>query len=118
MSQPWEDWRAVVVNTLIAEQLNYDHNTKQAEVEQRLPCLNFEQQEAYDRITTSVENLEGRLFFLNRLGGTGKTFVYNTVCVKLQSQGKIDLCVSSSGISALLMAGTLHIPCSKFLLMT
>ena len=33
MPQPWEDWHAVVVNTLIAEQLNYDRNTKQTEVE-------------------------------------------------------------------------------------
>jgi hypothetical protein len=53
----------------------------------------------------SVENEEGRLFFLNGHGGTGKTFVYNTICAKLRSEGAIILCVSSSGISALLIRG-------------
>ena len=35
--------------------------------------------------------------------GVGKTFVYNTVCLKLRSEGDIILCVSSSGILALLI---------------
>ena len=38
-------------------------------------------------------------------GGTGKTFVYNTLCNFLRSQGKIVLCVASSGIAALLLSG-------------
>ena len=45
------------------------------------------------------------MFFLNGHGETGKMFVYNTICAKLCSEGKIILCVSSSGISALLIHG-------------
>ena len=38
-------------------------------------------------------------------GGTGKTFLYNTLCYKLRSMSKIVLCVASSGIAALLLKG-------------
>lgn len=47
----------------------------------------------------------GQLFFLDGPGGTGKTFVYNTVCHKIRSEGWIVLCVASSGIAALLLRG-------------
>lgn len=58
----------------------------------------------------SVENQQGCLFFLNRPGGTGKTYVYNTLCYKIHSEGWIVLCVASSGITALLLQGghTVH----------
>ena len=39
------------------------------------------------------------------LGGTGKTYVYNTLCYSLCGQGKIVLCVASSGIASLLLIG-------------
>lgn len=42
-------------------------------------------------------------FFLNGPGGTGKTFVYNTVCNTIRSKGWIALCAASSGIAALSM---------------
>jgi hypothetical protein len=76
-----------------------------AELEDRLSRLNAEQRAAYDRIVSSVANREGKVFFLNSPEGTGKTFVYNTVCAKLRGDGNIVICVSSSGISALLLHG-------------
>ena len=81
-----------------------------ADLDVHLPCLNADQWRAYNQIIASVENNEGRLFFLNGPGGTGKTFVYNTICAKLRSEGAIILCISSSGISALLIHGgrTVH----------
>jgi len=67
-------------------------------------CLNNEQLEAFDHITIdSVQHDAGTLFFLNGPGGTGKTFVYKTVCHHIRAEGRIILCVASSGISALLM---------------
>jgi ATP-dependent DNA helicase PIF1 len=45
------------------------------------------------------------VFFLSGAGGTGKTYVYKTVCHCLQSAGKIVPCVASSGIAALLLPG-------------
>jgi hypothetical protein len=105
MPLPQQDWNILAINHLIAKQLDYNQDAECADVEARLPHLNNKQRSAYDSIVAPVENEEGRLFFLNGHGGTGKTFVYNTICAKLQSEGTIILCVSSSGISALLICG-------------
>ena len=50
-------------------------------------------------------NKTGQSFFLHGPGGTGKTYVYNTLCHYLRGQGKIVLCAASSGIAALLLIG-------------
>jgi hypothetical protein len=105
MPRPQGNWCLLTTNLLIAEQLNYSPETEQVDFENRLPSLNLEQRAAFDQIVASVERKDGKLFFLNRPGGTGKTFVYNTVCPRLRSQRKIVLCVSSSGISSLLLHG-------------
>lgn len=44
-------------------------------------------------------------FFFNGPGGTGKTFLYNTVCHRLCADGFIVLYVASSGIAAQLLIG-------------
>jgi hypothetical protein len=100
-----EDWDRYAVNPLLAEQFNYDRDAERAKATERVPQLNPEQRHAFDRITGSVRNRQGRLFFLNGPGGTGKTFVYNTVCHELRSAGLIVLCVASSGIASLLLNG-------------
>jgi superfamily II DNA or RNA helicase len=105
MPKPQHDWNELVVNPLVAEQLNYDRNMLCTNLDARLPHLNGDQRHAFTCIVNSVTNDVGKLFFLNGPGGTGKTFVYNTVCAKLRSEGTIVLCVSSSGISALLLQG-------------
>ena len=73
--------------------------------------MNNEQRAVFDQILDSVDRQLGRVFFLSGPGGTGKTFVYLTLCYTLRArtvepgQGpeRIVLCVSSSGISALLL---------------
>jgi hypothetical protein len=44
--------------------------------------------------------------------GCGKTFVCNTIAAAIWAQGKVVLCVASSGIAALLLVG--HIAYSRF----
>lgn len=44
-------------------------------------------------------------FFLQSAGGTDKTFLYRTLCNYFCAQGKIVLCVASSGIIAELLPG-------------
>ncbi|KAL6299926.1 PIF1-like helicase-domain-containing protein, partial [Sparassis latifolia] len=105
MPLPQYDWDAQVENAYIAEHLNYNHEEERASTLLRIPELNVEQAEAYRRILKSVEHESGHLFFLSGPGGTGKTFVYNTVCNKVRSEGWIVLCVASSGIAALLLKG-------------
>ena len=52
-----------------------------------------------------METKSGQCFFLHRSGGTGKTYVYNTLCYFSHGQNKIVLCVASSGIASLLLIG-------------
>ena len=54
---------------------------------------------------TAVLNDCGGFFFLYGYGGTGKTFIWNTLSSALQSQRKIVLNVASSGIASLLLPG-------------
>jgi CO dehydrogenase nickel-insertion accessory protein CooC1 len=44
-------------------------------------------------------------FFIDGLGGTGKTFLYRTVMANLRSRGQIVLATASSGIAATLLPG-------------
>ncbi|KAK6021271.1 hypothetical protein OSTOST_13057 [Ostertagia ostertagi] len=87
-------------NRLIQEQLNYDQAADTNEAR-----LNADQLLAYQTILDSVTSQEGKLFFLDGPGGTGKTFVWTTLLARLRGQGKIVLAVASSGIAALLLPG-------------
>ena len=116
---PITDW-AAILNPLIEEQL-YNPVAQGELAEVAIPRLNPDQKKAFDRIVTAVEQKSGEIFFLHGSGGTGKTFLYNTLCYKLRSMEKIVLCVASSGIAALLLKGgrTAHscfkipIPCHE-----
>lgn len=103
MPTPQEDWDAQAENHQIAQQLDFDREAERRSLQERLPLFNEEQANAYHRIIQSVEQQTGQLFFLNGPGGTGKTFVYNTICHRVRSEGWIVLCVASSGIAALLL---------------
>lgn len=53
----------------------------------------------------SIQHEEGKFFFLNGPGGTGKTYLYTTIITKIRAMKKIVLPVASSGIAALLLPG-------------
>jgi hypothetical protein len=105
MPTPQEDWDRRTGNHFIAEQLDYDRERELASAAERVAMMNAKQREAFEKIIESAMNKLGKIFFLNGPGGTGKTFVYNTVCHKLRGEGLIVLCVASSGIAALLLKG-------------
>jgi hypothetical protein len=67
--------------------------------------MNPKQRAAFDAILHLVEGKLGKVFFLSGAGGTGKTFVYNTLAHHLRGDYCIVLCVASSGIAALLLKG-------------
>ena len=81
------------------------------------------QRQYYDKIMASVEStdLEGpRCFFLDGPGGSGKSYLYNTLTHNLRAQGKSVLSVASTGIAATLIGGlTAHkgfgipVPCHE-----
>ena len=105
MPLPQNDWAAVVGNRLIAEQRSYNIDEQAQLAAQRIPTLNAAQRSSFDAIINAVETQSGQTFFLHGAGGTGKTYVYNTLCYFLRGQGKIVLCVAYSGIASLLLLG-------------
>ncbi|KAF8234346.1 hypothetical protein L208DRAFT_1145456, partial [Tricholoma matsutake] len=99
MPQYTQDWQVMIGNHLINEQRLYDAE------EQAVLAAEEDQRVAFDEILAAVNAQSGQTFFLPGPGGTGKTYVYNTLCYRLCSQAKIVLCVASSGIAALLLIG-------------
>lgn len=68
--------------------------------------MNTDQKQAFDEIVTAItEDSWNAHFFLQGAGGTGKTFLYTALCHYFRAQGKIVLCVASSGIAAELLPG-------------
>lgn len=67
--------------------------------------LNAEQFAVFHTVTHTIELGTSKVFFINGPGGTGKTFLYRTICNKICGDGGIALCVTSSGIAALLLPG-------------
>ncbi|XP_019240131.1 PREDICTED: uncharacterized protein LOC109220120 [Nicotiana attenuata] len=90
-------------NRLINEELEYDKDALKIVHDQSFALLNACQKLAYEAIINSVEKEEGRSFFITGHGGTGKTFLWNTITAKIRSQSRIVLPVATSGIAALLL---------------
>ena len=92
----------------------------EAEGARMLQSLTPTQRQHYDKIVAAVESDEGRCFFLDGPGGSGKSYLYQTVTHNLRSQGKSVLCVASTGIAATIIQGmTAHkqfgipVPCHE-----
>ncbi|XP_076959341.1 uncharacterized protein LOC143635375 [Bidens hawaiensis] len=62
--------------------------------------LNCDQKIVYDEIMMHVDNDRPGLFFIDGLGGTGKTFVYKALLAQVRSHGLIAFATASSGAAA------------------
>jgi PIF1-like helicase len=107
MPQVVNNWDAHIAdqNSLIAKQRQYGLKEQAGLVAQCIANLNANQHFAFDRITAAITGKIRKTFFLYGPGGTGKTYLYNTLCHYLHSQNKIVVCVASFGIAALLLNG-------------
>ncbi|XP_020090329.1 uncharacterized protein LOC109711570 [Ananas comosus] len=92
-------------NKLLREELDYDANALESEHEALSKGLNEKQTTIYDSILTSIYEDRGDAIFVYGHGGTGKTYLWQTIISKLRSEGKIVLAVASSGIASLLLPG-------------
>ncbi|XP_017468423.1 PREDICTED: uncharacterized protein LOC108360582 isoform X2 [Rhagoletis zephyria] len=92
-------------NTIYAREKSYDQHKLLEIVRQNEDKLNSEQKSIYNSVSSSVFNHEGKIFFLDAPGGTGKTFLINLLLAKIRSSGEIALAVASSGIAATLLDG-------------
>jgi hypothetical protein len=66
--------------------------------------LNVDQCSYFQAIIAAItDDPQTAHFYLQGPGGTGKTFLYKTLCYYYRGQGKVVLCVASTGIAALLL---------------
>ena len=102
MSFPQQQWAHRIPNPILqAEQ--YDVDEMATLVDEQRAIFNPDQAAAFDAILESVTNNQGHLFFIHAAGGCGKTFLCNTIAAEVRRRGQVALCVTSSGIAALLL---------------
>ncbi|XP_048591443.1 uncharacterized protein LOC125576114 [Brassica napus] len=90
-------------NSLWNQEMDYDVAEETLRHDKQYKLLNAEQLAIYESVLNSVDKKEGKLFFVYGAGGTGKTFLYQTIISRLRSRKQIVLPVASSGIAALLL---------------
>ncbi|RCV25517.1 hypothetical protein SETIT_5G173100v2 [Setaria italica] len=65
----------------------------------------LEDRAAYEEIMSKVDTEQGGLFFVDGLGGTGKTFLYRALLETLHNQNKLAIATATSGVAASIMPG-------------
>jgi hypothetical protein len=53
----------------------------------------------------AADDLNSKVFFVDGSGGTGKTYLFNSILRTVHGDGIISLAVASSGTASLLMIG-------------
>ncbi|XP_026398121.1 uncharacterized protein LOC113293891 [Papaver somniferum] len=92
-------------NKLIDEELAYDTEKLRNEHIRLKNGLNTVQREIFDVVSQSIKKGDGGLFFVYGSGGTGKTYLWNTIITGLRAKSKVVLAFASSGIASLLLPG-------------
>eukprot|EP00121_Abeoforma_whisleri_P016726 Awhi_evm1s15336 len=84
------------VNALIVEHRNYQIPS---DLQEKIDSLNVEQRLIFNEIIELLENEStnefAKTFFVDGPGGSGKTFLYNTLLAAVRSKGHIALSVAS-----------------------
>ncbi|KAH7653509.1 DNA helicase protein [Dioscorea alata] len=93
-----------LTDRLLQEELNYNIPQLQEDHLSMFAKLNAEQLAIYTQIQGAINN-NGGMFFVYGHGGTGKTFLWNTIINGIRTEGKMVLAVASSGIASLLLPG-------------
>ncbi|XP_043466344.1 ATP-dependent DNA helicase pif1-like [Leptopilina heterotoma] len=72
-----------------------------------IESLNNEQRQVFDDVLMAVydDNCENRYIYLDGPGGSGKSYLHNTIITTVESQGLIVLSVAWTGIAANLLKG-------------
>ena len=67
--------------------------------------LNNDKKFAYNTIMEVIQRKQTMAFFVDGLGGTGKTFLYRALLASLRSDGHIAIATATSSIAATLLPG-------------
>ena len=93
-------------NPLLAEEYNYNTDAQAVLCNTLLTQMNTQQKYCFDKIVFTLNKpTTSAQFSLQGPAGTGKTFLYRALCSYIRQQGKVVLCVASSGIAAQLLPG-------------
>lgn len=93
------------VNKFLAEEMMYDKAVLLVESQAMQAQLNNDQRAIYNEIVQAMNAHAGGVYFISGHGGTGKTFIWNTIIKSLRSDSRIVLVVASSGVASLLLPG-------------
>ena len=81
----------------------YDVDEIATLVDEQRAIFNLDQATAFDAVLESVTNNQGYFFFIHAASSCGKTFLCNTIAAEIRRRGQVALCVTLSGIAALLL---------------
>ncbi|XP_065314556.1 uncharacterized protein LOC135923630 [Gordionus sp. m RMFG-2023] len=84
---------------LIREEISYDTDDMYKKYLANYNLFNLDQNIIYAKIMSVPSTPYHNLFFIDGPGGTGKSFLLNTILFNLRAQGKIAIAVASSGIA-------------------
>ncbi|CAC5401649.1 unnamed protein product [Mytilus coruscus] len=93
---------------LLHEQCQYKIEEQTVVADKNESLLNSDQHHVYQKVVDATEqhtNTNATAYFVDGPGGSGKTFLYNTILARIRSKGKIALAVASLGIAAELLNG-------------
>ncbi|XP_074327785.1 uncharacterized protein LOC141665699 [Apium graveolens] len=105
MPFPDERFFHTFVNRLIAEETSYNREELRLNHDKAHKNLNSRQLDVYNAVVDNVNKNKGGMFFVYGSGGCGKMFLWQTLCSRFRSEGKIVLPVAGSGIAATLLPG-------------
>lgn len=92
---------------IVREREKYDPAAQALKRDTNVPMMNDQQRDIYTAVMAAVngDRALGTLFFVDGLGGAGKTFLYGCLLNTIRADSRIALSVASSGIAALLLEG-------------
>jgi hypothetical protein len=93
--------------TVCEERAKYNGTWQAQQLARDVPLLNQHQCSIYDNVIDTVHEPRpvDKTFFVDGLGGVGKTFLYGCLLNRVRSTGDIALSMASSGIAALFLEG-------------
>jgi len=94
-------FRVATLPLVRRELIAYDAAQELNNYQEKYPLL----QPAQKLFVDEVLQASGTAFFLDAVGGAGKTFCKNLILSKVRSQGKIAVAIATSGIAATLIQG-------------
>ena len=99
-----------IVNKLIENELAFDKNKERDNAVKAVEQMNEHQKLFFDAVIKALNDKNGKVFFLDAPGGTGKTFVLNALLSAVRGDGEIAVGTAISAVASKLLTNgtTLH----------